>query len=58
MLGKEETAEAKTVAADVLSIAKKHGDRALAWKAEFLMGHLNGEPIPDYYNGEKGEDII
>lgn len=58
MLGKEETAEAKTVAADVLSIAKKHGDRALVWKAEFLMDRLNGEPIPDYYNGEKGEDLL
>lgn len=58
MLGKEETGEAKTVAADVLSIAKKHGDNVLARKADFLMGRLNGEPIPDYYNGENGKDSM
>lgn len=58
MLGAAETVEAKAIEADVLSIAQKHGDRALARKAEFLMGRLSGAPIPDYYDGEKEEDIV
>ncbi len=58
MLGKDETEEAKNVEKDVVTIAKKYGDRALAKKAEFLMQRLEGKPIPDYYNGEEGEDLV
>ncbi|MFA5799399.1 MAG: hypothetical protein WC840_00390 [Candidatus Peribacteraceae bacterium] len=58
MLGKDETEEAKNIEEDVVAIAKKYGDRALVKKAEFLMQRLEGKPIPDYYNGEEGEDLV
>jgi hypothetical protein len=58
MFGRGEIEEALKIEREVTKVAEKYGDRALYVKSKFLLGRLEGKPVPDYFNGEKGESLI